>query len=75
MEVRIGVRDVGREVTFESAQTPEAVRQAVTEALTTQAPVVELQDDKGRTVIVPTTTLAYVEIGAQDKGRVGFGSH
>ncbi|WP_130012964.1 DUF3107 domain-containing protein [Serinicoccus sediminis] len=75
MEVRIGVRDVGREVTFESAQTPAAVRQAVTEALSAESKVLELEDEKGQTIIVPTATVAYVEIGVQEKGRVGFGSH
>ncbi|WP_299519748.1 DUF3107 domain-containing protein [uncultured Serinicoccus sp.] len=75
MEVRIGVRDVGREVTFESAQTPAAVRQSVTEALSGDSAVLELEDEKGQTIIVPTATIAYVEIGVQEKGRVGFGTH
>lgn len=75
MEVRIGIRDVGREVAFESAQTPAAVRQTVTEALSAESRVIELEDEKGQTIIVPTATLAYVEIGVQEKGRVGFGSH
>ncbi|KUG59386.1 ATP-binding protein [Serinicoccus chungangensis] len=75
MEVRIGVRDVGREVTFESAQTPAAVRESVTEALSSGSSVLELQDEKGQTIIVPTATIAYVEIGVQEKGRVGFGTH
>lgn len=34
----------------------------------------ELTDSKGRRVVVPTATLAYVEIGAETKPRVGFGS-
>lgn len=75
MEVRIGIRDVAREVAFESAQTPTEVRAAVTEAVDGGRAVIELEDDKGRLVIVPTAALAYVEIGVQDKGRVGFGSH
>ncbi|PZU50981.1 MAG: DUF3107 domain-containing protein [Arsenicicoccus sp.] len=75
MEVRIGIRDVGREVAFESAQTPAAVRQTVTEALSAESKVIELEDEKGQTIIVPTATLAYVEIGVQEKGRVGFGTH
>lgn len=75
MEVRIGVRDVGREVAFESAQTPAAVRQSVTEALSSGSSVLELEDERGQTIIVPTATIAYVEIGVQEKGRVGFGSH
>ena len=75
MEVRIGIREVSREVAFESSQTPEQVRAAVAEALAGAAPLLELQDDKGRTVLVPTGALGYVEIGAQEKGRVGFGQH
>ncbi|GAA5158561.1 DUF3107 domain-containing protein [Ornithinimicrobium tianjinense] len=74
MEVRIGIRDVAREVVFESARTPQEVRDTVTEAVRTGAPVIELEDEKGRTVIVPTTALGYVEVGAQEKGRVGFGT-
>jgi len=30
-------------------------------------------DDRGRTIIVPGSKIAYVEIGAASKGRVGFG--
>ena len=74
MEVRIGIRDVAREVVFESARTPQEVSDTVTEAVRTGAPVIELEDEKGRTVIVPTTALGYVEVGAQEKGRVGFGT-
>ncbi|SOC55647.1 DUF3107 domain-containing protein [Ornithinimicrobium cerasi] len=74
MEVRIGVRNVAREVVFESDSTPQQVRSAVTEAMSNGSPLIELEDDKGRTVLVPTAALAYVEIGAQEKGRVGFGT-
>ena len=75
MEVRIGIRDVAREVAFESAQTPAQVRAAVADALESGTVLLELEDDNGRMVLVPTSALGYVEIGAQDKGRVGFGSH
>ena len=74
MEVRIGVRNVAREVVFESDSTPQQVRSAVTEAMSNGSHLIELEDDKGRTVLVPTAALAYVEIGAQEKGRVGFGT-
>lgn len=75
MQVRIGVRDTAREVVFESAQTPQQVRAAVSEALAGDAGLLELEDEKGATVLIPTPALGYVEIGAQEKGRVGFGSH
>lgn len=74
MEVRIGVRQVAREVTFDSAQTPEEVQGAVTEAMTRGSGMLTLQDERGRTVIVPVEAIGYIEIGATDKGRVGFGS-
>ncbi|WP_131105415.1 DUF3107 domain-containing protein [Ornithinimicrobium sufpigmenti] len=75
MEVRIGIRDVAREVAFESAQTPDQVRATVAEAVSAGAGMLELADEKGLMVLVPVSALGYVEIGAQDKGRVGFGAH
>lgn len=75
MEVRIGIRDVAREVVLESAQSPAQVRDTVAEALSSGSGMLELEDDKGRMVLVPVSALGYVDIGAQDKGRVGFGSH
>lgn len=73
MEIRIGVRDVAREVTFESDQTPEAVQDAVTTALSTGQHVLTLTDERGRTIVVPVQALGFIEIGASEKGRVGFG--
>ena len=74
MDIRIGVRDVAREVTLESSSTPEQVRATIAEAISSGAPLVELQDEKGATVLVPTTALGYVEIGSPERSRVGFGS-
>ncbi len=74
MEVRIGVRDVPREVSFESAQSPEEVQTTVTKALTSGTGMLTLQDERGRTIIVPVGSVGYVEIGALDKGKVGFGT-
>ncbi|HKJ11831.1 MAG TPA: DUF3107 domain-containing protein [Ornithinimicrobium sp.] len=74
MEVRIGVREVSRELTFQSGQSSEQVQDAVRAGLTGQDGMITLQDDKGRQVLVPAGALAYVEIGVQEKGKVGFGS-
>lgn len=75
MEVRIGIRDVAREVAFESNQSPDQVRATVAEAVSAGTGLLELEDDKGGMVLVPVQALGYLEVGAQDKGRVGFGSH
>jgi hypothetical protein len=74
MEVRIGVAQVPRELSFESNASVESVRQAVSDALTGDDPLLVLNDDKGRTIVVPTDKLAYVEIVGDSGRRVGFGT-
>ncbi|MFN8075876.1 MAG: DUF3107 domain-containing protein [Kineosporiaceae bacterium] len=73
MEVKIGVRDVAREVVLESELSPEAVAKAVDDALTSGS-LLKLTDDKGRVVIVPAAQIGYVELGAPESRRVGFGT-
>ena len=74
MEVKIGVQYAVRELVVESAQSPEEVMAAVTEALATQTGVLSLADEKGRRVVVPVAKLAYVEIAESEQRRVGFGA-
>lgn len=71
MEVKIGVQNAPRELTLESAQTPEEVEKVVTEALTGNT-TLQLVDERGRRVIVPVDKLAYVEIAEQLHRPVGF---
>ena len=73
MEVKIGVRDVAREVVLESDLSPDAVAEAVDAAVSSQT-LLRLTDDKGRLVIVPGSLIGYVEIGAPETRRVGFGA-
>ena len=74
MEVKIGVQYAVRELVLESAQSPEEVMAAVTEALATSTGVLSLADEKGRRVVVPVGKLAYVEIAESEQRRVGFGA-
>ena len=73
MEVKIGVTDSPRELIFNSVQTPSEVEKLVTDALSTDSGVLSLTDEKGRRFLVQTAKIAYVEIGAADVRRVGFG--
>lgn len=73
VEVKIGVRNVAREITLESAQTAEEVAGLVDDALKNGG-TLKLVDEKGRVVVVPTGVLGYVEIGAPEGRRVGFGA-
>ena len=74
MEVKIGVQYAARELVIESAQSPDEVMAAVTEALSAQTGVLSLADEKGRRVVVPVAKLAYVEIAESEQRRVGFGA-
>jgi hypothetical protein len=72
MDIRIGVRNSTREISFESASTATEVEATVLKAIESGAKVISLTDKKGRTFLVPTEALGYVEIGAEETRRVGF---
>jgi hypothetical protein len=72
LEIKIGVQNVGREIVLESTQDAETVAKVVGEAINGGSEL-RLKDDKGRVIIVPGNALAYVEIGAEEIRRVGFG--
>jgi hypothetical protein len=73
VEVKIGIQNVGREIVLESSQDAVAVGSAVNEAIKSGGNL-ELTDDKGRVVIIPGNAVGYVEIGAPESRRVGFGA-
>jgi hypothetical protein len=73
VEIKIGVQDTVREVSLDSNDTSEQVIAAVEAALASGG-VLKLVDERGRTVVIPGAKIAYVEVGATTKGRVGFGS-
>ena len=73
MEVKIGIQNIGREIVLESSLDAEAVGKLVSDALS-KGSELRLTDDKGRQVIVPGGALGYVEIGAEEVRRVGFGA-
>jgi hypothetical protein len=73
VEVKIGIQNVNREIVLESAQTADEVAKLVAGALTNKSEL-RLTDEKGRVIIVPATVLGYVELGAEESRRVGFGA-
>lgn len=72
MEISIGVKFSTREINLESNETPDAVYGKVEEALANDHPL-RLEDTKDREVIVPASTIAYVEVSNAKQHRVGFG--
>lgn len=72
MEVTIGVQNVSRELSIETADSPEEVTEAVNAAITTGG-VLRLKDIKGRQIFVPAGALGWIQLGETEKGQVGFG--
>jgi hypothetical protein len=44
----------------------------ISTAFASKQELVSFEDDKGTTILVPTASIAYVEIGAEQSRRVGF---
>ncbi len=72
MEVKIGVQNATRELVLDSSDKAADVEKAVTKALADDDGILTLTDSKGRTVLIPVSKLAYVEIGTASAGTVGF---
>lgn len=72
MEIRIGIVNTGRELSFDTTSTADEVRAQVTAALEQNATHVNFADAKGSSYIVPTANLAYIELGSEESRRVGF---
>jgi hypothetical protein len=73
VEVKIGIRDIAREVVVETVSTPDEIAGQVDQAIASGA-ALRLTDDKGRQVIIPGGVIGYVEIGAAESRKVGFGN-
>ena len=71
MEITIGVQNVGRELVFETDKTADEVSAAVAAALESGS-ALQLTDTRGRHFLVPSGTVAYVEIGSESARKIGF---
>jgi hypothetical protein len=71
MEVKIGVQHAPRELVLETSDSADDVRAALDKALTDHT-TLALRDSRGRVVLVPAESIAYVEIGGGVSGQVGF---
>jgi hypothetical protein len=72
MEIRIGLQNTARELSFESKASASEIEKIVESALSSGDKQLKLTDEKGRLFIVPVDAIAYVEIGAEEARRVGF---
>jgi len=77
MDVRIGVTYSPKEIDLDLGDDVDraALAKDIEAALGNEAGVLWLTDKRGRQVAVPSTKVAYVEIGSpEDERRIGFGA-
>jgi hypothetical protein len=72
VDIRIGIANSPRELNIESSQTPAEVEKTVSAALEADAKFIKLTDEKGRLYIVPVASFSYLEMGGEERNRVGF---
>ena len=72
MDIRIGIANSPRELNIESSQTPAEVEKTVSAALEADSKFIKLTDEKGRLYIVPVASFSYLEMGGEERSRVGF---
>jgi hypothetical protein len=73
VEVKIGVQNVAREITFDTDASAEEVAAAVTAAVE-KGSALTLTGEKGRQLLVPAGVIGYVQLGETEKRGVGFGN-
>jgi hypothetical protein len=75
VEVKIGIHSVPRELVVETDTPADEVERALASALADGAhSVFALSMSKGGKVLVPADKIAYVEFGAAESRRMGFGN-
>ena len=75
MEVKIGIQSVPRELVVETDTPADEIERQLTLALAGgDQSLFALAMAKGGKILVPADKIAYVEFGAPDARRVGFGN-
>jgi len=71
MEVKIGVQHASRELVVDTTDSVEDIEAALNRALA-DGTTLALTDTRGRRILVPSGSIAYVEVGGGVTGQVGF---
>lgn len=73
MEIKIGVRNLTRELSVETDQDVKTVEDSLQQAVADANGLWSVAGTKGRKVYVPVSALGYVEFSTEQARQVGFG--
>lgn len=71
MEVKIGIKESPRELSFESDESTSELRERLEKAIA-NGELIALKDAKGRELLVDAGSIAFVELGGDASRKVGF---
>ena len=72
MDIKIGIKNSARELSFESSASAKELEASVRSAMDSDAKLISLTDSKGNVFLIPTKSITYLELGAEEARRVGF---
>ncbi len=71
MEIKVGIQHVNREVVVETSKSAADISKAFADAVVGDG-VLTVSDERGRTVLIPASKIAYVDLGEENARHVGF---
>jgi hypothetical protein len=74
VEITIGIKHIARELTIQTSQDADELHAALAAALADPAGILTLVDEHGRTTLVPSGAIGFVQLGQEGPRRVGFGA-
>jgi hypothetical protein len=72
MDIKIGIKNSSRELSFDTSASAKELEATVSSAMDSDAKLISLTDSKGNVFLIPTKSITYLEIGAEEARRVGF---
>ena len=72
MDIKIGIKNSARELSFETSASAKELEASIRSAMDTEAKLISLTDSKGNVFLIPTKSITYLELGAEEARRVGF---
>ncbi len=71
MDIKVGIKHVNREIIVDSAETADAIEKAFLQAKADDG-LLTLIDQRGRKVMIPATSIGYLDLGEENARPVGF---
>ena len=72
MDIKIGIKNSARELSFETSASAKELEASIRSAMDSDAKLISLTDSKGNVFLIPTRSITYLELGAEEARRVGF---